>query len=387
MNPPHVVCVSADDRSLYRFRLPLLRAIQAKGWRATAVAPAGEYLPRFESAGVESREWRLNRRSLNPLMEVKSQVNLAGTIRSLRPDLVHSLTLKGNIYGTLAARIAGVPRVVATVTGLGSYFAGVRRTPARCAIASLLRLSIPLADVTLFQNRADWNEMRGMGVSARRPGIAGSVGVDLDRFSPERFDQNDRSSRLRGYEIAGNPVVVTMASRLLWDKGVREFCVAAGQIRRSLGNQVAFVLAGTPDLGNPNPVSPEYIKSVARSGDVSCVGWVDDIASLLAVTDIFVLPSYREGASVSLQEAQAMGLPVVVSDVPGCRELVKDREDGSLVPPRNPAALAQAIRELVEDPDRRRSMGVAARDKAVRNYDVRAASDRQIRLYQELIQS
>jgi glycosyltransferase involved in cell wall biosynthesis len=171
---------------------------------------------------------------------------------------------------------------------------------------------------------------------------------------------------------------------MLWDKGIAEY-VEAAHLLRAQGRRVRFLLAGTPDAGNPAAIPIETIQNWVRDGVVEWLGHVDDMAELYATVQIVALPSYREGLPKSLIEAAACGLPLVTTDVPGCHEEIRDGEDGLLVPARNAAALATAIARLIDDPELAQRFGAAARQKAVAEFDERIVINRTMAVYQDLL--
>jgi glycosyltransferase involved in cell wall biosynthesis len=175
-----------------------------------------------------------------------------------------------------------------------------------------------------------------------------------------------------------------MASRVLWDKGVAEY-IEAARILRTRAVPVELLLAGTPDSGNPASVPPNVIAAAHESGLINALGFVHDMALLLSSVDVAVLPSYREGTPRGLLEAAACGLPIVATDVPGCREVVDPGGNGMLVPPRDGLALADAIQFLAEHGAERVRMGQAGREKAVRHFDEKIVLRETLNVYRELV--
>jgi glycosyltransferase involved in cell wall biosynthesis len=211
--------------------------------------------------------------------------------------------------------------------------------------------------------------------------IRGS-GVDTERFRPVECDSSHANPPLR--EGRGlKPLTILLASRLLWEKGIGEYVAAARQLRRD-GIAAEFLLAGDPDPGNPASIAPERLAQWHREGAVTLLGHVDDMPALLAKTDIAVLPSYREGTPRSLLEAAACGLPLVASNAPGCREIVQHGINGLLVPIKDPIALADALRQLCQDPTVRQRMGQASRARALAEFDERIVFEQTLAVYGEL---
>jgi glycosyltransferase involved in cell wall biosynthesis len=199
--------------------------------------------------------------------------------------------------------------------------------------------------------------------------IPGS-GVDMDQFKPRLARRDD-------------PPLVVLASRMLWTKGVGEFVEAAGLLRRE-GISARFALVGDPDPGNPASISENTLRSWAARGDVEYWGRRDDMPEVLGQSAIACLPTYSEGLPKSLVEAAACGLPVVTTDIPGCRAVVSDGENGFLVPPRDARSLAAALRRLLVDPALRDRAGAAGRLRAVKEFSLARVVDAHLKVYAEL---
>lgn len=322
--------------------MPLVEAARAAGFRVEAVLPPGEPI-----AGLRTHDWALDRRGLDPVAALRSLRALRTVFERERPALVHLFTIKPMAFGGLAARQAGVP-AVHTVTGLGYAFipGGAGRRVLRLAVEALLRRSLRPARAVLFQNADDRDLYVARGLV--RPGqaflVAGS-GVDLAAFDLPA-------------PPPGVPVVA-FVGRLLADKGVREF-VASARLLRRRGVACRCVLVGELDPGNRAGITQAELEGWRSEGAVEVWGW-RPMAEALNDIAIVCLPSYREGVPRVLLEGAAARRAVVATDVPGCRDAVEPGTTGLLVPPRDPAALADAIAALALDPPRRQRMGEAGR--------------------------
>jgi glycosyltransferase involved in cell wall biosynthesis len=368
-----VLLVANSDWGLYNFRLPVADALRAQGAEVVLVCPEGPYSPRLREAGYRVQHWDLRRRSLGPISEARALLHLVRVYRREAPDAVHHFTIKPNVYGTIAARLARVPHVLNTWTGLGFTFT-------QAPLARLLRLGlVPLMAYlyrdrrvwTVFLNEENLQSMLELGCLApERTSLIASEGVDTSAFTP------------RSSAPSGTPVVL-MAARLLRDKGVAEFVEAAALLRQR-GITARFQLAGAPDHGNPTSFNQENADSWAASGAVEVLGHQDDMPGLLRGADIAVLPSYHEGAPQFLLEAAAAGLPLVATDIPGCRVIVRPGVNGLLVPPRDPHALAEAIATIIADPALRARMGAASRKIAVNQFDQHRIIGQYLDLYRRL---
>lgn len=372
-----VILFANTDWYLYNFRRSLALAVQAAGHDVLLVSPPGEYGARFRELGLR---WTplpaMDRRSLNPWREVRALAELIALFKRERPALVHNFTIKCAVYGSIAAMLTGVPARINAVAGLGYVFASNDRRARllRPLVRMLMRLALRgRRSRLILQNPDDARmfERHRLIEDARVRVIAGS-GVDCARFVPRPASRND-------------PPCVLLAARLLWEKGLAEY-VQASRNLRAQGRRVRFLLAGTSDPGNPAAVPETVVRGWADEGAVEWIGHVDDMPALFASIDIFVLPSYyREGLPKSLIEAAACATPLVTTDMPGCRDVVADGVDGLIVPPRNAEALCAAIARLLDAPEWARQLGLAARAKALAQFDERIVIRRTLETYGEVL--
>ena len=369
--PPSIAIVSNSDTNIYRFRAPIMLKLLELGVRVYAVAPPGRFVTAIESMGVDFVPWNLNRRSLNPFSELRSLIDLVTIYRRLRPDMAQHFTVKPNVYGAIAARVAGVPLVFGGVTGLGTAFAsgGALRPVLRSSVRLLYRLATALSDRVTFQTEHDARLLYGESSTVKSLVIRGGSSVNLATFDRDSVPQADRERIKDELGIGPSDLVVTMASRLLYDKGVLEY-VEASRALNSRRAKMRFVLAGDRDPGNRDSVTSHDLEKWVDEGSILYVGYRDDMPALLATSDIVVLPTYYpEGIPRVLIEAAAMSTPIVSTTIPGVAEIVEDGVNGSLVPPRDAVALASAIEVLLDNPRLRSEYGAAGRRKAEREYD------------------
>ena len=384
--PPSVAIVSNSDESLYRFHNPIMRALIDVGLQVYAVSPPGPFVADIERLGVDHVPWILSRRSLNPLTEFKSLVRLVRIYRRLRPGLVQHFTVKPNVYGALAARLTGIPVVFSGVQGLGYAFGegGGKRGLLRLMLSALYKLTALLSDRFVLLNSHDLDRLFSETSMFRHKAmvVPGGVGVNLQEFSEDAISGTRQLEFRDSLGIDQDAIVVTMASRLLYDKGVSEYVNAARMVReRSAGT--AFVLAGATDPDNLASVTCADIREWSEAGDVRIVGHIADMPTLLATSDVVVLPSYSEGIPRVLIEAAAMSTPIVSTTIPGVAEIVEDGVNGSLVPPRDADALASAIEMLLNNPQLRSEYGAAGRRKAEREYDDRQVAQAYVEEYKK----
>ena len=385
--PTSVAVVSNSASSLVRFRAPLIRKLIERGAHVYAISPDGESVGLIAEMGAEFVSWSLDRRGLNPLGEVSSILSLLKIYRRIRPDLVQHFTVKPNIYGAVAARIANVPVVLGGVTGLGYAFGegGAGRRFLRLATLMLYRVASALSDRLTFQNARDLAVLLGQLPDSPGKGllIPGGSGVDLRRFSEQAVSGPVVRCVKHAAGVGDDSILVTMAARLLYDKGLSEFAQAA-RIVMTHRPVVQFIVAGAADPGNRECASEDDLSRWSTEYGVRFIGHQDDMPAVLAASDIVALSSYSEGVPRVLLEASAMGRPIVATQLPGIIDTVEDGVTGVLVPPRDSEALADAILELVDDPDLRRRYGAAGRKKAEREFDDVAVADRYITEYARL---
>ena len=371
-----IILFANTDWYLYNFRRSLALALQAQGYDVLLISPPGTYGEKLRTLGLRWEPVPMDRRSLNPLREARLLAWLVSLFRKERPALVHGFTIKCAVYGSLAARLAGVPARVNAVAGMGYVFTSndAKARVLRPLVRGLMHAALDGRNARLIlQNPDDVALFEQAGfVDASHIRLIPGSGVDCSRFAA-RTQTRD----------AGRPLRVLLAARLLWDKGVAEFVEAARQLQAQ-GRAIEFLLAGDPDPGNPAAVPEASIRDWVDSGVLQWLGHVDDMPALFASVDVVVLPSYREGLPKGLIEAAACALPLVTTDVPGCREVVRDGVDGLLVPARDGGALAQAIARLHDDPVLAARLGQAAREKALAEFDERIVIARTCAVYREL---
>ena len=345
----------------YFVRHWLDRAVAARdhGYEVHVAARDGEDVDRVRAAGLPFHDVPFVRGRAGLGAEGRTLAALNRLYATLRPDIVHHITIKPVIYGGLVAKRRRVPAAVFTVPGLGYVFSqqGTRASLQR-ALAKLayrVALSHPRSRV-IFENPDDRQDFLDWKLATPEQALViKGAGVDLQRFRPPSERQ-----RVEG--------TIVLASRLLWDKGVREFVEAARILKRTHPS-ARMVLVGWNDAASPASIPAEQLQQWADSGDVEWWGQRNDMPEIIAAATIVCLPSfYREGIPRVLIEGAACGRPLVTTDTAGCREIVRHGENGLLVPPRDAAALAAAIGELLDDPERRARMGAAGRARAEAEY-------------------
>lgn len=375
-----VIHVTTTDISLALLLGPQLRAFRRAGWQVVGASAPGPYVAELASWGIGHVPLRHATRAWAPQRDALALVELIGIFRRLRPTVVHTHNPKPGVYGRLAARVAGVGAVVNTVHGL---YATPEDPPLRRSIVyALERLAARCSDAELVQNPEDVATLARLGVPSSKLQLLGN-GVDLERFDPGRVPEARAREVRREIGAAEHEVVVGVVGRLVWEKGYREVFRAARQLRRQAPN-VRIVVVGPDEPDKADGVAEDSIRTAQRDG-VRFLGARRDMESLYAAFDVYVLASYREGFPRSAMEAAAMGLPLVATDIRGCRQVVDHDLTGLLVAPRDASALAAAVARLAADPALRLAMGGAGRAKALVEFDQRRVIDATLDTYESLV--
>lgn len=353
---------------MYTFRRGLIHRLCEMGESVSCAGARDEYVERFSDTGVDIKCLPVDKRGINPIADIRLLVAMYLWYREGSPAVVHHFTIKPVIFGTLAAKLAGVPRIVNTITGLGYAFTESRGW-LRGAAIMLYRFSLRYADKVFFQNRDDLEYfVENRMVGREKCDLVPGSGVDLSRYRPSAAGAGEFS------------IDFLMISRLLYDKGIAEFVAASRELRHSHPYARCVILGGL-DRRNPSAVSLTEVAGWEGEGQVEWHDQVDDVRPFIRDSKVVVLPSYREGTPRSLLEAAAMGKPLIATDVVGCREVVDDGINGILVQPRDPAGLAKAMKRLLEDPALRDRFGAAGRFKMEQAFDETIVIDRSIAAY------
>ena len=364
MSRPRLVHVTTSDMSLSQLLGAQLQAFAAAGYEVVGVSAPGPYVEELRSWGIEHRPLWSATRAFNPLGDLRAFHELVYLLQQLQPDIVHTHNPKPGLYGRAAARRVGVPAVVNTVHGL--YAVPEDRWAKRALVYSLERLAAACSDAELVQNIEDFECLVRLGVPRSRLHLLGN-GIDLRRFDGRVVRRRRRAAARARLCVGDNEVVCGVVGRLVWEKGYREIFAAAKHLR-DVEPRLRFVVAGSEEPSKRDAVSDTSIREAQEQG-VQFLGPRRDMQDLYAAFDLYALASYREGVPRSAMEAAAMGLPIVATNVRGCRQVVDDGQTGRLVPVRDAKSLADAIMQVVLDRDQRVRMGRAGGVKARREFD------------------
>lgn len=375
MRKKKILYVVNDCNFFLSHRLSLAQQALLRGFEVHVAAPMSPCSNNIAKYGFIYHQIYLKRGQINPLKEVRTILSILRLYKRLKPDLLHHVTIKPVLYGSLVSSILKIPVVVNAITGMGYVFVGdgsVLKKIFRHFIIIMYKISFHSChQKTIFQNSDDFNFFLNHDIIDKEQGviIKGS-GVDPSQyvFSPEPHGTS----------------VVVLPSRMLWDKGVGEFVSAAVELKRR-GVDARFILVGGVDLGNPASIPKEQLERWHRDGDVEWLGHRNDMLNIFFESSIVCLPSYREGLPRVLVEAAACGRAIVTTDVPGCRDIVCHEDNGLLVPAENSAALADAIQKLMENKDMRLRMGQRGRAIVKKEYSLNRIIKDTFTVYEELL--
>ena len=379
MRTLRVAHLTTTDLTLRYLLLGQLRRLSAEGYEVTGISAPGPNAGALQAEGIRHLPWRNATRSWNPLADVRALAELVALLRRERFDLVHTHNPKPGVLGRVAARLAGTPLVVNTVHGL--YATPEDRLRKRAAVLGLEWLAGRCSDLELYQSEEDLAWAGRLRLARKgRSHLLGN-GTDTGFFDPAQVPPERAAALRRELGLPADALVVGAVGRLVAEKGYRELFAAARAVRQA-DPRVRFLAVGTPDLDKADAISEAEL--AAAAGDVLVTGWRDDVRDLLAVMDVFVLASWREGMPRSAIEAAAMGKALVLTDIRGCREVARHDREALLVPPRDPGALAAAISRLAADPALRERLAGAARRRALERFSEQDVAERVVAHYRRL---
>lgn len=352
------------------------RAVAARnaGYEVVVLTRIDRHRETIEEAGFKVIPLDMDRRSMNPFSNWLTFMQVLRVYRTERPAVVHQIALKPVLLGGMAARLCGVRTVVNAIVGGGyvmtsdSQWMRVFRPVLRLSLRLFLN---PDGSKVVFENADDIDEF----VRTRQVARSDAVLIRGSGVDPALYRANGPRD---------DPPIVILGARLLWDKGIGEFVEAARRLR-SRGVVARFVVAGDSDPGNRACIDDQTLQAWRETGVVELWGFCKEMPDVLSRATVACLPSYREGLPRFLLEAMAAGLPCVTSDVPGCREAVKDGDNGLLVPARNAAALADALERLLVDPALRAGMGKRGRERIEAEFSSALIEQQTLGLYKHML--
>jgi len=377
-NRERIAIVGTLAETMVGFRGELIKHLVGKGHEVFAIAAGhtNETKAQIEALGATPLNYNLEQFGLNPFKELRAVWQLKALFRQYRISVVLSYFAKPSIYGTLAAWLARVPHRVAKIEGLGRIFTDdirpmnptleqryrhAKKLWIRTAMVRLYKLSLPKAQHVVFLNHDDKHELiQNYGVKIAKSTVIGGIGVCLQHYA----------TTLAPVE----PFRFIFVGRLLNEKGIREYLGAAEHLKAKYP-EVEFWVLGQPDT-NRFAITPQELNAYVERGIVEYPGKVANVVPFLQQSSVFVLPSYyREGVPRSTQEALAVGRAVITTNMPGCKDTVEQNRNGVLIEPRNQNALAQAMEQLIQNPEQVQKMGLESRTLATMRFDVRKINE------------
>jgi glycosyltransferase involved in cell wall biosynthesis len=353
---------------LYNFKLGLMKALQQRHYEVVAIAPWDEYAVKLTQEGISYCHIGMNNQGTNPFEDLKLIYSFYRLLRSERPHMILSYTIKPNVYGSMAANFLNIP-VINTINGLGTIFHQNNWLTRVGEI--LLYIALRKSKKVFFQNQDDLNLFFEKGII--RPelmGILPGSGVDTEKFAPRQVDRN------------GDGLVFLLFARLLWDKGVGEY-VNAARIIKTKYPHVDCQILGFLEVSNPRAIDRKQMERWVAEGSVSYLGHTDDVIEVIIRADCIVLPSYyREGVPRSLLEAASLAKPIITTNSVGCKEVVDDCINGYLCKIKDTKDLTIKMEMMINLAEKERArMGLNGREKAIKEFDEKII----IRKYLEVI--
>lgn len=355
--PKTFVLVAPKNRTVYNFRGELVSEISSRGYDVVVTGPTMDDVDRIEGLGARFVRIPMDKSGFSIRSDLSYLTRLWRLFRAEKPEVILGYTAKPVIYGAIAAKAAGVPRIAVMVTGAGYAFTaeGLKARLVRAIVSTLYRIAFACADVVIFQNPDDRQEFVDARLVRRsKTGLVNGSGVNLDKFAPSPLPER---------------LTFFMLARILRSKGVMEYLAAARLIKQR-HPEVRFTLLGAIE-NQPDSLTYADIEPFVDDGTVEYHGETPDVASYFRQSSVFVLPSYREGTPRTVLEATAMARPVITSDAPGCRQTVVEGRSGFLVPVGDVEALADRMEWFVNNPDRVSPMGAESRTICAERFDVR----------------
>ncbi len=362
-----IMFVAVKGFALSNSRLPLMKFFIKQGWRVVAATSEDDHINHLKNEGVIVEPISFRRGGFHPFSDFRALIQLIKVYHRYRPALIQHFNGKPIVLGNFAALCLKKVLIVNTVTGLGHAF--LEMNFSFRLFAWIYQLFCSRAAATIFQNESDYEVFVKNGwVNSKRAHVIVSSGIDFERFIGDPKKRTETPT-------------ILLAARLVWMKGISEFVDAAREIK-SRFPAARFFLAGAPDLIHPDSIPMDWVRERTREGVIEYLGYVEHPEKLLQTVWVCVLPSYREGVSRILLEAAACEVPIVATDVPGCRETVQDGKTGILVPPRDRQALVQAITKLLQNPKEAQKMGEQGRRFVRDKFDVHQIMQKYIQIYQ-----
>lgn len=370
MNSEKILYVVNVDWFFISHRLPIALEAKKRGYEVSIATTNTGRFKELEDLGFQLYDLNIDRSGTNPLKELFLIVKLISILRSIRPTVVHNVTLKMSIYSSIACRFVKTPKVINAISGLGYNFTANRKTKSQKVITLLMNIAFRKRNLSfIFQNPDDLNLFNELGYKQNNKLVLiKGAGVDLNKFQYQKKETKEH-------------LTFILTARILRDKGISEYILASKIVSKKYPN-AHFLLVGDIDKENPASYTKSKLLGELKQSNIQWLGHRNDISELLQSSDIMVFPSYREGLPKSLIEACAAGLPIITTNTIGCRECVDEGINGFLVPIKNSEQLAERMITFIQNPDLIKSMGDASRIKAEKEFSLTMVIEKTFELYE-----
>ena len=384
-----IIYSANTDWSLYNFRRAQIESTLKQNWQVSCVCSKGPFIKLIKKFGVNKIFLLRNyKKNVDLISDFSLIFEYYRIYKQWKPEIVHQFSIKPVAYGTIAARLARVPIIINTIPGLGYIFSDTEkeRKFLRTIVLLLYKIAGKLSDFMFFQNEDDKRLfINHKIVSKDKTSVTPGSGVDTQHFSQDKINKKIIDQIKMDINYKPHQIIILMVSRMLYDKGIAELAECSERIKE-IKPEVRFLLAGPLDPSNPGHIPLEVIEKWQRENKIEYLGRRSDIRELIDLSDIAVLPTYyREGKPKFLLEAASMGKPVITTDVPGCRDIVENGENGILVPIKNVESLFTAVIKLINNSELRRKMGEISRKKAEKEFDEKIVIEQTLKVYDRLI--
>ena len=355
-------------------RLEIAKEALNRGWRVVVAAKGTGKEHEIKGHGFEFVNIDITRSGTSMVKEFGTFIKLFFLYRELQPQVIYQVTMKPVIYGTLVSKVLGIS-TLNSISGLGYNFTNERKGRVQNIMIKMMRYGFNKKKNSLiFENQEDCQELRNLNIInvQNKVNVIKGIGVNLNKFRPTEQPLSDK-------------VRILLPTRMLWDKGVKEFVEAAILLKKIYKDKAIFILCGRLDKENKEAISKKYLDKNTIEGYLEWIGNQEDMVSQYMKSDIVVLPSYREGLPVVLMEACAMGKPIITTNAVGCKECVEEGVNGYKVPVKSVIELAEAIEKLILNPEDRIKMSKASRQKAEKQFDKTVVVKKHLSLCEELL--
>jgi len=356
--------------NIYNFRKGLIKALQKEGYNVVAISPKDEYASKLEEMGCKHYHIDISNKGTNPIDDIKLIFDYYKLFKEIKPSIILGYTIKPNIYGSFASKVANIP-IVCNISGLGTVF--LNDSISSSIAKYLYKIALKIPKKVFFQNPHDREVfIENRLVDSNKTDILAGSGIDTNHFKPIEVNKNN------------DKIKFLLIARLIKDKGIYEYVEAAKIIKDKYKEKVKFSIIGAFYEHNPTSIKKKELDRWIQKGLIDYLGTTDNIQEIIAKYDCIVLPSYREGLSRVLLEASAMAKPIITTNVPGCKDIVEDGVNGFLCEVKNSKSLANVIEKFIKlDKVEKKKMGYKGREKAIKDYSEQVVINKYLEVIDE----